>query len=265
MYNFVSQKDALEQFKQIKSRNLHSIIISGAIGVGKTYLARCYAQMLNITNFIVIKPTVENIRTMVEECYSYSLPTVVCIENLDTGVVSASHTLLKILEEPPSNLYLIVTCRNLQNILDTIISRCASVKVNNPSISDIELYARDKDSDKYLKYHNQKIWNAVDSLGAVDILYKFSQMQCEYFNQLFILFNSIKSDTISNLLWNIGHFPNNTEIPIHFMLNYLLHNTEDDNIRYSILYCMKDIDNAKIAPHVCIAKMLFDVKFVLAK
>ncbi len=60
---------------------------------------------------------------------SYVLPVqadkkIFIIKNFDNSMESAQNKLLKVLEEPPKNAYLILTCSNINLVLPTIRSRC---------------------------------------------------------------------------------------------------------------------------------------------
>ena len=94
-----NQKSALEELTQFAENNVHTIIIEGPEGCGKTYLAKQYAKMLDVSDFISIEPKVSDIRQAVDSSIETKSPMVLCVENLDLGVASAAYTLLKFLEE----------------------------------------------------------------------------------------------------------------------------------------------------------------------
>ena len=94
----------------------------GPEGCGKSYLARQFAIKLGVDDFALVEPTVAGIREISDLCSEITTPIVICIENLDTGVVAASYTLLKFLEEPRKNVHVVVTARNIKHLPDTIPS-----------------------------------------------------------------------------------------------------------------------------------------------
>ena len=112
----ISQRAALEDLHRLADANKHSILIEGSEGCGKSYIAKQYATMLDIVDFQVVEPKVQCIKEAINSCYVIDNPIVLYIENLDTGVLAASYALLKFLEEPSSHVYIVITCRNLQNI-----------------------------------------------------------------------------------------------------------------------------------------------------
>lgn len=60
------------------------------------------------------------------------------IKNIDNSMDSAQNKLLKILEEPPENVYFILTCANSNLVLPTIKSRCNKIELNKLDKQSIE-------------------------------------------------------------------------------------------------------------------------------
>lgn len=62
------------------------------------------------------------------------------IENIDVSTNAAQNKLLKTLEEPTKNVYLILTCANIEMVLPTIRSRCSKVmleKLDGKSVASL--------------------------------------------------------------------------------------------------------------------------------
>ena len=93
--NFICQKYSLNELQQLANKDRHSVLIEGSSGCGKTYLARQYAQMIDVYDFINVEPKVQDIRNTIDSCLQLGNKVVICIENLDKGVSGASYTLLK--------------------------------------------------------------------------------------------------------------------------------------------------------------------------
>ncbi len=62
---------------------------------------------------------------------------VVIFKNPELLTLEGANALLKVLEEPPQNLYFVFTSANSAKVLDTIYSRLIEVKLKNDSIADI--------------------------------------------------------------------------------------------------------------------------------
>ena len=54
------------------------------------------------------------------------------LDPVDSMTIAAANSLLKVLEEPPPNTYLILIAENDQHLLPTIISRCQSLWITDP-------------------------------------------------------------------------------------------------------------------------------------
>lgn len=74
---------------------------------------------------------------IVAECFIkpiFANKKVFVIRNIDEAMEIAQNKLLKVLEEPPANVYFLLTCASLDKVLPTIRSRC--VKVNLKKLED---------------------------------------------------------------------------------------------------------------------------------
>jgi len=61
---------------------------------------------------------------------------VVVIDAADQLNEKAANALLKSIEEPPNNAYIVIVCHNPLSILPTIRSRCRVIKLHTPGLSD---------------------------------------------------------------------------------------------------------------------------------
>ena len=257
--NLDFQKNAIDELHRLAEYDRHSILIEGVIGCGKSYLAKMYAQFLNINDIVFVRPNVQDIRDAIDATYNMSSKIVFCIENLDSGVISASYTLLKFLEEPSQNVYIIVTCRNRFLIPDTIISRSVCVTVPIPTESDVNKYAQELDPEKYNLLKSTQAWYGVRSIGDVEYIYKMKSEHIDYYRDLKSMFNM--KDSILGLSWKLSHYPDKTETDIKFVLNCLYRVIKNQRVRKYIIQCLNDLSTSRIATHAVISKFLFDVKY----
>ena len=254
-----NQKSALEELTQFAENNVHTIIIEGPEGCGKTYLAKQYAKMLDVSDFISIEPKVSDIRQAVDSSIETKSPMVLCVENLDLGVASAAYTLLKFLEEPIPTAYIVLTCRSIVNVPDTIISRCAVTTVTPPIVSDILSYAEQLNSDKYLATKRSKLWNCARTFKDANTILNLTSDQQEYFKSLTSMLSF--SDSISNMMWKLGHYPDKSETPIDLVMRYIISITKSEHIKRITIECISNLSTAKIATHATLAKFLFESKY----
>jgi len=63
---------------------------------------------------------------------------IVFIDNASSMTIQASNAILKVLEEPPSNVLFILRVTSLNETLPTLVSRCMVINIATPSPQDIE-------------------------------------------------------------------------------------------------------------------------------
>lgn len=257
--NFLCQRESIESLEHLSSSNRHSLLIEGVPGCGKSYLASQYAHMINIPDIQFISPSVQAVKDAVDICMRLTSPMVLVIENLDTGMLSASYALLKFLEEPNDNAYIIVTCRNINYVPDTIISRCACIKVSPPVPSDIVDYAK-------LRCHqtsnttilNSALLRSVKSFSDIDKLINLSTKQLLYIEQLA---NIDYNDSISNIVWKLGHTDDNSEIPILIVLQHIAASTKSSIIKNAAIICIKDLNTSRLGTHSVLSRFVLECKY----
>lgn len=255
----ISQAPAIDYLKVLKNADRHSVLIEGAPGCGKTYLAGYYASLLGIPDFQVVEPTVAAVKEFIDICSMLESPVVVCVENLDTGTPAASYTMLKFLEEPTHNAYIVVTARNINGIPDTIVSRSTVVSVTPPLSQDLTTMATTKYSSRYPIVSSKRIWKCARTFGDVDTIMRMTDSQLEYFDSLNDMF--VKPDCVSSLMWKIGHYPDNTDTPVELVIRYIMEISNDMRVKSLGMKCIKDLNKANIAAHIVIAKFCFDLNY----
>lgn len=257
---FVCQQSPLQDLQKLADKNRHSVLITGPSGSGKSYLAKQYASMLNISDYQEVSPKVDEIRNAINSCLALDNDVVICIENIDTGVLGASYALLKFLEEPCDNVYVVVTARNIQKVPDTILSRSTLVTTAPPVKSDIETYATFKNFPKFHELENTTIWKCVTTFSEADLVMSLNAEQLKYFEDLKseVAFR----DSISNMSWKLGHYQNNSEAPTELVIRYLMEIVNTPHIKRCGISCLSDINSGRIATHAALAKFLFEMKYI---
>jgi DNA polymerase III subunit delta' len=151
MIGFNSTKSAL--LTSFKNQKLHhAIILSGKKGIGKASFAREFAEEIlgNKTAahpdlFLIEKDpekreiNVDKIRKIFDfanQTSAVSPNKFIIIDSACELNKSASNALLKILEEPRPNNFLILISHNLNRVLPTIRSRCQIIKISNLSATN---------------------------------------------------------------------------------------------------------------------------------
>lgn len=259
--NLSCQSTAINELQNLASRDRHALLIEGVSGSGKTYLAKEYAKMLGVADFAIVKSTVQDIRNCADTSYNLESKVVFCIENLDSGVAGASYTLLKFLEEPRENVYVVVTCCNIHGVPDTIVSRSSVVTVSAPTFSDLDLFSRSYPSER------QKILSERPGMRAalrnlLDVDYCMNLTSTSYCDHLDSLVQLVKSNkSVSDIVWSIGHYPDNTEIPVKFAIKYIISNTKDEIVKKHGIRCIYELDSSRVAAHAVLSRFVLDCKY----
>lgn len=257
--NFLFQQQPIAELTNLAAAGRQSIVIEGPSGVGKSYLSRQYANMVGISDFQSVSPKVDDIRESVNTCLTLNTPVVLSIENLDQGVLAASYALLKFLEEPLPNVYIVITCSNMSKVPDTIISRSAVVSVGPPIDKDLDEYGSSVNFERYDSLRNLPIWKCARTFKDVDRILSLTDAQLAYF---FTLPDVLKfKDSVSNIVWKIGHFDDNTETPVDLVIRYIMNSTASSYIRMCGVSCIRELEQARIAPHAILSKFIFSIKY----
>jgi DNA polymerase III delta prime subunit len=84
---------------------------------------------------IIPNPTIgiDSIRLLKQKCIlkpSQSKYRLIVIKEMEKATIQAQQAMLKILEEPPANTFIILTCTDTTVILSTILSRCEIISLS---------------------------------------------------------------------------------------------------------------------------------------
>lgn len=259
MLDFSSQQGCIQSLTKCSQQRAHSVLISGPVGSGKTFLASYYSKLLNIDDFVIVKSNIQEIRTSIQESVNIDNDLVVCIENLDYGVSEAAYTMLKFLEEPKPNVYIVVTARSIWDVPNTIVSRCVCCEVDNPSPNDIQIYSERVNFDSYMQRKDKLIWRCASNFSNANDILKLTDEQIKYFDNLFQNISSGLS--ISAMSWTLTHYPDNTQTPICLVIEYIMRNIDSASSAIACINCISDIQSGRVAQHAAVSRLLFELKY----
>lgn len=254
------QESSIDSIKRLVESGRHSILIDGTPGSGKTYIGNLVGDMVGTYDIHSIAPKVSDIREHMASSYDLNSPAVYCIENLDTGVPAASHTILKFLEEPNPFTYIVVTCRSMYSVPDTIVSRSSCLTVPPPHRHDIDEYAENIDSRKFSRIRDYDIWSCMRNLNDVDSVFLLSQDDIKKIQDLP---NSLSpKDSVSTISWKIRDcIPDNSSLDASFVISYLMKSVEDNEVAKYGVEAVKDLESGRMGQGACINKFAFDIKY----
>ena len=254
-----SQIEPLSILNKLAEADRQSVLITGPASCGKSYLSQQYANILHIDDMSVISPKVADIRSALDACLSLSSPVLLEIANLDTGVPAASYTLLKSLEEPLPNVYIVITCRNIQGVPDTIISRSAVVNIGPPTNADIDAYGKEKDTLKFNNVASRLVWQCVRSFSDADEVLQMTPDEIQFYESLAEVCKF--KDSVSNIVWKIGHYTSGKDSNIELAIRSIIELMHNPFITKCGIDCLRDLSKGRIAPHAVLAKFVFNAKF----
>ncbi len=202
MNEIVGQDKLLSNLRNyIKSEKMaHAYIFYGEEGIGKTTLAKEFAAMIlckekdfslrpcgkcsscikfssgNHPDMYILEPekkeyTIDQLSEIQKNMRikpNESEKKVFIFTEGDSLSVSFQNKFLKILEEPPESVVILITVNNIESLLDTTVSRCQSIKVNPVSVDDSIKYMASRYGD--IEDHRFIISFANGNIGKVQRL-----------------------------------------------------------------------------------------------
>lgn len=137
-----------------QKRFSHAHIIAGEDGIGKSLIAKetaikilgklenkSYADIVEFKLNGKKSLGIDEIKKIIEETTKKPYEgnkKVIIVYSSDKMTETAQNAFLKTIEEPPNGIFIILLCEKLENILETIKSRCEIYKLNR--LSEEEMY-----------------------------------------------------------------------------------------------------------------------------
>ena len=122
----IGQKELIQEIDSLIANDKFPkfSIIVGPKGSGKTLLVEHIHSTFSKGIALNLGTSVSDVRQAISQSQTVKGDIVFCVFNhADSMSVQAKNALLKIVEEPPANVYFIMTLESLSNTLDTIRSR----------------------------------------------------------------------------------------------------------------------------------------------
>ena len=251
--------------KSIKQKNiLHSYLFLGTNGIGKLLIAKEFAKKvlcleeseetctcksctcfngLNHPDFYLINENgetikVEEIRTLTEKVIEkpiISNKKVYIINDCDKMTKEAQNCLLKTLEEPPEFVVIILISSNENVILNTIKSRCMSVKFKNIDDDTLLKYAKD-----VLEYDNVSKNLLKSFYGSIGKAIKLKDSKEKYDDIDVLVSNLSKKDIIDIMLDGKIIYDKENIFDILDYITVCLYSKSNEDIKY--IYCIKYVN-----------------------
>ncbi len=205
--NIIGHQDIIDSLKQ--SNYSHAMLFSGKEGIGKFLTAKMLSKYIfcdtkkedcvcsncmkvdhnNHPDLFIVKPDNKMIKNdqiikLQEFLMIKSHDTdskVVIIDDADLMNERSQNRLLKTLEEPPNNSYIILISNNKDSLLQTVLSRCMNISFNDLSVEDITLYLEKNNIltniEEVSKLSDGSIKKAIDISKDDDYLDKYFRVR----------------------------------------------------------------------------------------
>ena len=194
MRNFVGHSSLIENFKnRCSNGNLsHAQLISGEDGIGKSILAEILGKLIlngdlnrEYVDIINYKPSkasfgVDDVREIIDEVNKKPFEgdkKVIIIHKGNKLTIQAQNALLKTIEEPPTEVYIIILCESLELILDTIKSRCEIYKLTPLTKDELYKYIAIKGYDYSEEEKSSAIAFSEGIPGRIDRYFSDTELQ----------------------------------------------------------------------------------------
>ena len=194
MRDFIGHEALINNFKQrcLKNTLSHAHLIAGEDGVGKGKLANILAKFIlngdldreyvDIINYSSEKSSfgVDDVRDIIEEVYKKPFEKdkkVIIIHGGNKLTIQAQNALLKTIEEPPTEVYIIILCESLELILDTIKSRCEIYKLTPLTKDELYKYIAIKGYDYSEEEKSSAIAFSEGIPGRIDRYFSDTELQ----------------------------------------------------------------------------------------
>ena len=145
------------------------IILNGIKYCGKKELAKYIANKFNL-QLILIGIKIDEIRDMIKLANDYDTHIIFLIDNGNKMSLGAENTLLKITEEAPNNVHIILSVENKDLLLPTIISRGEVINFQDYTKSDFTEYLVAKNLITATDTIKEELAFAYPNIGYINIL-----------------------------------------------------------------------------------------------
>ena len=107
---------------------------------------------------------VDDIKNLIENVYLSPIESdkkVFVLNNFSLATIQSQNKLLKILEEPPKNVYIILGVTNESKVLPTIFSRCKKIRLNKLDDNDIKFALQEKANESVVDLSSGDLTKAI--------------------------------------------------------------------------------------------------------
>lgn len=232
----IGQKRVIQTISNLIKENRFPkfILLTGSRGWGKKELTRKIAKIMDI-DLVTFENKVDDLRECIKLAYEQTSPILYVLTGADTMSIAAKNSILKLIEEPPTNAFIIMLAENEETILPTIKSRAYLLRLDSYSEKELRDYINTKDTI-FTEDELDKVIIICDCPGDINLLMQPENR--ELLNLVDKIIRNIDEVTLSNLLKISKKFKINDSsegIDIKLFLNcmqYVLYNKFGEEYQY---------------------------------
>ena len=275
--NFIGQDSLLQRINGFTVETFpHSFIVYGENGSGRHMLCSFIAEKFHLdyvevrerigdSKLITKKYSAPALRDFLDECTLNVFPTLIIFEAADLQE-KESAALLKILEEPPRQLYIAIIAPSPQSLIPTIKNRAIEFDIPVYTRDTLKLFLTDASQECFLEYANTP--GQVLSLSTLGVSSFNDMLKLAY-----SIFTNITKATYGNL-FNISNrfFPRSEDkFPFEVFASMLYKTCYKLLLQGSFSYdamlltfqLVQDIRKPRSDNRLLFEKYLFDLKSCL--
>lgn len=193
----------------------HTLMLKGSQGCGKHLLCNLIADKLNLN---LINATNDISGDWVNKLY-LSGPALYIIEGYNI-TEREYNIILKLLEEPPTQVYLILIVNNLNNIPETIVNRAIRLNFEEYSFEELDMFAKKHSLILDSKYINSLFKTPGSLLNIINYNIKIEDIE-NLVSDIIARFNSISLPTALTVLNRLNLKDNYDKIDLGTFINLL--------------------------------------------
>ena len=270
----VGQENLLNKIPDTLDKFPHTLLIEGPKGSGKHLFFNELCKKFNVES-INFKELGVNNKTINDLLLS---PTVhFCLVDLIGLSIKEQNIMLKFLEEPLNQCYIVLLCEDSAQVLPTVFNRCQHWKMEIYTKEQLKIFYNEYILYNEFYYENEKIFDIAETPG--DIIELLNSNVNDVFSLIENIICNIGNANFSNVLVlvdKIKEFNNEKGIvSFDIFLKMFLYITreqikKDSNIKlYNVyrrvqdLYKFHKIPNLKLNEKQLYEKFLLDLKIIL--
>ncbi len=141
----IGQEELRDKLTELISigRLPNTLIFVGAEGQGKRSMASWLANQLRAPLYIPEDVKIDSIREVNADSRTLANPKVYLLADAEEMTHQSQNALLKLSEEPPEHAYIVITVRDVNTLLPTILSRSAVYRLGGYTKDELSVFTKD--------------------------------------------------------------------------------------------------------------------------